>query len=231
MSNDNRMTRDELLSIINTEREVGKIPDLMDVDLQGINLRDTDLHGIALWGNDLRDTDLRGANLAGSNLHGADLRHANLAGANLENTLLPYANLQCADLQGTNLHNAQLIFANLRYSNLQKADLRNADLAGANFSDTRWGGFHINGLINNRTVYHTTLAPTPDGWVLHVGSWQGTLGQLRDIITHNKEWPEEGAGDSLNYNRPYLESILALCETYMKNNTHYIEELKEEWND
>ncbi len=123
--------------------------DVLNLDLQGANLRHTDLRGANLEnaffsGALLGDTNLEGANLAGADLYMTNLVNANLKGAilvkaNLEQDILEGANLREANLEGAFLQEANLRHANLEKANLKGAalwgaDLYRADLKGANLT-------------------------------------------------------------------------------------------------
>jgi len=75
--------------------------ELGNADLQGINLRGSDLSYA-----DLSEANLSGANLRGTDLSFADLSQANLRDADLRGALLMSASLDQADLEGANLEKA-----------------------------------------------------------------------------------------------------------------------------
>lgn len=157
--------------------------------------------------------------LNGINLRDADLRYVDLYGANLR-----YANLRGADLRGADLRGAELCGANLRGAELRGADLCGANLCGANLRGAEWGGLQITDLPSGQL----TLTPTCDGWQLRVGCWSGTPDQLRELVAHDKGWPE-AKGEEITRRRPYLQAALALCEVHMKDHQDVIEELKARW--
>ena len=145
--------------------------------------------------------------LRGANLRGADLRGANLWGANLR-----HANLRGADLRGANLWGANLRHANLRY-----ADLRGT--SGA--SGVAMG---VSGLPSGTS----TLYPTPDGWRLTVGCWQGTPDTLRTMIASDDGWPE-ATGAECARRRPSLQALLALCDDHIARHPDTITDLAAQW--
>ena len=146
--------------------------------------------------------DLRGANLRGANLRGANLRGAGLWDANLWDANLRHANLQ---------------YANLRHANLQYADLRGT--SGA--SGVAMG---VSGLPSGAS----TLYPTPDGWRLTVGCWQGTPDTLRTMIASDDGWPE-ATGAECARRRPSLQALLALCEDHIARHPDTITDLAAQW--
>lgn len=75
--------------------------ELGNADLQGINLKGSDLSYA-----DLSEANLNSANLRGTDLSFADLGQANLRDADLRGALLMSANLCQADLKGANLEKA-----------------------------------------------------------------------------------------------------------------------------
>ena len=134
----------------------------------------------------------------------ADLRGANLRGANLRG----------ADLYGANLRGADLYGANLRGANLRGADLYGAD----------WDGLRIDGLPSGQV----TLAPTPQGWALRFGCWQGDVAGLRDIID-GKVHPPEARGDEIDRRRPGWIAVTALCDAHIAAHPGVIEALAAKW--
>lgn len=76
---------------------------------------------------ELSDANLQGIDLKGSDLSYADLSEANLIGANLRGCDLSYANLSQANLQNADLRGAMLFSTNLRQAGLQGTQLENAD--------------------------------------------------------------------------------------------------------
>ncbi|MBW4674205.1 MAG: pentapeptide repeat-containing protein [Desmonostoc geniculatum HA4340-LM1] len=76
---------------------------------------------------ELGNADLQGINLKGSDLSYADLSQANLSGANLRGTDLSFADLSQANLRDADLRGALLMSANLRQADLKGANLEKAD--------------------------------------------------------------------------------------------------------
>ena len=145
--------------------------------------------------------DLRGVNLRGVNLRGADLTGADLRGVNLRD----------ADLYGVNLRDADLRWANLRWANL------------------RWSAraariLHLEGLPSGETIF----MPTPGGWHLTVGCWEGNLEDFKNLIASDEGWPE-ARGAEVKRRRPSLQAVVALCEAHMRLHPKIIEELAEKW--
>ena len=93
-----------------------------------------------LNGADLRNTNLRNVNLSGAKLHNADLSGANLNSAWLSN----------AELGGANLSNASVICANLNGANLSGAWLNGANLNGANLNGANLLNTNLRGTSGNR---------------------------------------------------------------------------------
>ena len=81
----------------------------------------------------LLGVDIQGLNLSKYNLFKANLAFANLSGASLVET-----RLQAAILRNAKLNNANLSQAFLNNANLMGADLTNADLTGAVLTNARY---------------------------------------------------------------------------------------------
>ena len=151
------------------------------------------------------------ANLRGVNLRGTDLRDADLYGANL----------RWADLRGVNLYGADLRDADLTGANLTGINLRGANL--------RWAAraariLHLEGLPSGETIF----MPTPTGWYLTVGCWEGNLEDFKALIAREEGWPE-ARGDEVTRRRPALQAVAALCEAHVGLHPDIIEELAEKW--
>ena len=150
---------------------------------------------------DLRGVNLRGVNLRDADLYGADLRDANLTGVNLYG-----ADLRDADLTGANLTGVNLRGVNLRWT------ARAARI------------LHLEGLPSGETIF----MPTPTGWHLTVGCWEGNLEDFKTLIASDEGWPE-ARGDEVARRRPSLQAVAALCEDHMCRYPDIIEELAEKW--
>ena len=150
---------------------------------------------------DLRGADLRGVNLRDADLYGADLRWADLRGA---------------DLYGADLRDADLTGANLTGINLRGANLRWAARAARIL--------HLEGLPSGEIIF----MPTPTGWYLTVGCWEGNLEDFKNLIASDEGWPE-ARGAEVTRRRPSLQAVVALCEAHMCLYPKIIEELADKW--
>ena len=167
----------------------------------------------------------------GANLRGADLRNANLRGADLRGADLTDANLRNANLRGADLRNANLTGANLGGADLTDADmtganLRNANLRGANLT---WAAsaariIHLAGLPSGETIF----MPTPTGWYLTVGCWEGEMEDFKTLIASDEGWPA-ARGDEVTRRRPSLQAVAALCEAHVGLHPNIIDELANKW--
>ena len=144
--------------------------------------------------------DAPGANLTGADLFGADLRKANLFGADLRGAILSDADLRKANLFG--------------------ADLRKANLTDA--STFRRLGGTPSGLVH--------LYPTPNGWMLRIGCWQGTPDELRAIATDfDREWPSGCDREEKEERSKALLTVLATANEVMAANAGIIRVLAQTW--
>ena len=160
--------------------------------------------------------DLRGVNLYGVNLREADLRWSDLRDADLRGADLRDADLRDADLHGVNLRDADLYGVNLTGINLRGANLSWAARAARIL--------HLEGLPSGETIF----MPTPTGWYLTVGCWEGNLEDFKTLIASDEGWPE-ARGDEVTRRRPALQAVAALCEAHMCLYPDIIEELAEKW--
>ena len=151
-----------------------------------------------------------------------DLRGAVLSSADLRSADLRSADLRYADLRGADLSDADLRGANLRHANIWDADLRSANLRGA--SGASGVAMGVSGLPSGSSI----LYPTPDGWQLVVGCWQGTPDTLRTMIASDDGWPE-ATGAECARRRPSLLALLALCEDHIARHPDIITDLAARW--
>ena len=112
--------------------------------------------------------------------------------------------------------------ANLRGANLRWANLRGANLTGADLRGARI--IHLAGLPSGETIF----MPTPGGWYLTVGCWEGNLEDFKNLIASDEGWPE-ARGAEVKRRRPSLQAVVALCEAHMRLHPKIIEELAEKW--
>ena len=136
------------------------------------------------------------------------------------------ADLYGADLRGADLREADLYGVNLREADLRWSDLRGTDLRGANLSWAARGAriLHLEGLPSGETIF----MPTPTGWYLTVGCWEGNLEDFKTLIASDEGWPE-ARGSEVTRRRPSLQAVAALCEAHMCLYPNIIDELAEKW--
>jgi nucleotide-binding universal stress UspA family protein/uncharacterized protein YjbI with pentapeptide repeats len=107
-------------------------PDLSEIRIQVLDLRNADLRGADLRLSILKGIDLTGADLAKANLVEADLTRSNLQMANLVGANLARSNLSRSELIRADLAEANLVGANLSMADLMGAKLVGTDLSRAN---------------------------------------------------------------------------------------------------
>ncbi len=112
------------------------------LDLQGVDLSETNFHSAQL-----QKTNLQGANLYNSDFGRASLTKANLKDANLSKAYFNHADLEGADLRGADLTHAYLSNANLRGTNLCGANLSGAKISDEQLAlaKTNWMTIRPNG--------------------------------------------------------------------------------------
>ncbi len=112
------------------------------LNLQGVDLSQTNFHS-----TQLQKTNLQGANLHNSDFGRASLTRANLKDANLSKAYFNHADLEGADLRGADLSNAYLSNANLRGANLCGANLTSAKVSDEQLAlaKTNWMTIRPNG--------------------------------------------------------------------------------------
>ena len=143
-----------------------------------------------------------------------------------ERPVAPKADLRGVNLRGVNLRDADLYGADLRDADLTGANLTGINLRGVNL---RWAAgaariLHLEGLPSGETIF----MPTPGGWHLTVGCWEGNLEDFKNLIASDEGWPE-ARGAEVARRRPSLQAVVALCETHMCLYHNIIDELAEKW--
>ncbi|YAF98486.1 MAG: pentapeptide repeat-containing protein [Nodularia sp. CChRGM 3473] len=112
------------------------------LNLQGVDLSETNFHS-----TQLQNTNLQGANLHNSDFGRASLTRANLRDANVSKAYFNHADLEGADLRGADLSNAYFSNANLRGANLCGANLTGAKISDEQLAlaKTNWMTIRPNG--------------------------------------------------------------------------------------
>lgn len=226
-----KMTREQVEEAVSIARAKGQRPYFRGADLSGLYLSHMDLHDVNFRCADLRGTKLRSADLADSNLTGAKMSLADLSDADLRRATFNYADLYRTCLFRADLREADFIGANLFRADLYRADMRSADLHGANLRDAdlsytvltgaNFVGLVLDGLPSGRLVF----IPTPEGWQLNIGCWDGTTAELREMIAKDEDWP--GAeGEEITERRPMLEAAADMCDSYAAANPHAVADMK-----
>ncbi|VEW13532.1 Uncharacterized protein conserved in bacteria [Brevibacterium casei] len=129
------------------------------------------------------------------------------------------------DLVGADLRWADLVGANLIGANLSDADLRGADLSDANLSGAdRWGGLRLDGLASGQV----TMVPTPNGWVLSVGCWSGTVDELEALASGDEGWPE-AVGEERERRRPGLLALVPVLRAHQEYHHDKLVVVQEKW--
>ena len=143
-----------------------------------------------------------------------------------ERPVAPDANLRWANLSDANLSDANLRGADLRWANLTGANLTGANLRGADLTGAARAAriLHIHGIPSGETIF----MPTPGGWYLTVGCWEGNLEDFKNLIASDEGWPE-ARGVEVTRRRPSLQAVAALCEAHMDLHPHVVDELAEKW--
>ena len=133
-----------------------------------------------------------------------------------ERPVAPRADLRGVNLRGVNLRDADLYGANLTGINLRGANLR--------WSARAARILHLEGLPSGETIF----MPTPGGWHLTVGCWEGNLEDFKNLIASDEGWPE-ARGAEVTRRRPSLQAVAALCEAHVGLHPNVIDELAEKW--
>jgi hypothetical protein len=123
-------------------------PDLRELDLQGIDIRDAYLAEA-----DLSRVDFSGRDLSGMHLDFADFTEAKFNNANLTKANLRRSIFFRADLIGANLEGAELQAADFRQAYLMKANLKGIYLGGVDFTQAALTHADLSGSTLNGTVF------------------------------------------------------------------------------
>jgi uncharacterized protein YjbI with pentapeptide repeats len=134
----------------NLESKLFVNANLFDVDLESVDLRESNLQGVILSYANLEKANLQGADLGSARLAAANLQSAKMEGVQLQGAYLglarmKYAKLQKANLQGAHLGSARLEGAELESANLKDADLGSARLEGAELQRANLTGANLEG--------------------------------------------------------------------------------------
>lgn len=216
-----KMTRQQVEEAIAAGHAKGKWPDLRGANLSDLDLTDLDLSNADLADANLIRANLNRANLRDAYLSGADLSGATLIGADLHDADLTFAKARHADMRYVDLRGADLYDTDLRSANLHGAHLLSVDLRYSNTTAANLIGLFLGGLPSGNLVF----IPTPEGWHLAIGCWNGTTDELREMIAKDDGWPE-AEGEEITERRPMLEAAANMCEAYAASKPHALMDVK-----
>ena len=216
-----KMTREQVEEAVSIARAKGELPDLSCLDLSGLDLRYMNLSGADFTGSSLASADLRYSDLSGAQFIRANLRRARLSVTNLRDANFHGADLGGATLRYTDLSSAYMYRTDLRNTDLRHANLYDVDLYDADLRHAQLTGLLIDGLPSG----HLIFIPTPDGWYLTVGCWEGTTDELREMISKDNGWPE-ARGKEISLRRPMLEAMASACDSYAAANPDAVADVK-----
>ncbi|MCI0708902.1 MAG: pentapeptide repeat-containing protein [Chloroflexi bacterium] len=111
--------------------------DLRYANLQGVNLKKSNLDRVDLSFANLQAAQMSQANLQGAQLNYANLQNSSFMQANLQGAKLSFANLQETTFSEANLKDAVLYRVNLQDAKLWQANLQGANLGRANLQDAK----------------------------------------------------------------------------------------------
>lgn len=109
-----------------------------DDELNGIEMRDSNLTGMELLYRQLRGADFSGSDLTGARFQGSDLRAASLSRCKLVRTVFYRADLRGADLRDAVLEDSNFTEAHLEGTDLRGATIERADLRATYDEATQW---------------------------------------------------------------------------------------------
>ncbi len=139
------------------------------LNLQNVNLINTDLSWVYIKGSKLQNTLLTWANLRESVIENSELIETSLAGSYLRKIKLIEVLLQKIDFRGSNLRKAKiqdvtfqdvvLDWATLKGAKLNNVTISNSSLKGVNFTEAEFKRVDfINSNLENIVFYNTTFA-------------------------------------------------------------------------
>lgn len=225
----NKMTRERVEGMAAAARDKDTRLDLRDLDLSGLDLSYLDLPYADLRRSNLTRTNFRHSNLSGASFTRAKMNNAYLCGANFYNAYFCEADLGGSIARHANFHGAYLYRTDMRHVKLRHSNLTDVDLHDA---DLRYASL-IGLLASGMPSGNLTFIPTPEGWHLTIGCWEGTTAELRAMIAKDDGWPE-AEGEKITARRPMLEAAADMCDAYAAAHTEALAEAKataDRWKD
>ena len=201
------LTRKQVQEIVAKEREAGNRPDLSRRDLSGLNLSGLDLSDVNFLYSNCQNTNFRGSDCQGAYFFNSDCSGAIFGEANCQNAIFQHSNCQDANFYLSNCAGVKF-----QYTDCRRTFFR--------------GLLRLQGLPSGPVVFK----PTPAGWELEVGCWDGTPDTLERLIATDEGWPE-AVGDECAERRPGLEAVVALCraQTQIGAYRDYQARLRDYW--
>lgn len=203
--------------------------DLGEALLDGANLRGAELSyarffSVRAENADFRNAKLEGADFQYAKINASTFKEADLTVADLRHAAMTNTDFQKANLSRSNLERATLRRSNLFAADLNRANLREVDMWGANMIlSEAWGGLRIDGY----SVKQITMLPTPDGWVLYMDNWIGTVEDLKSLIKGENVPTSEA--ERWSPHRSVLESLVPMLESHISAYAGHLDAVKDQW--
>ena len=118
--------------------------------------------------------------------------------------------------------------ADLRWSDLSGSDLSGSDLSRSDHSGSNLRSSSVVLAVSGLPSGHVTFQPTPEGWWLRVGCWNGTTDELRALIAQDEGWPE-ARGAQVIARRPMLAAVADLCDAWAADRADVLAEIVAKW--
>ncbi|MGC6478778.1 MAG: pentapeptide repeat-containing protein [Flavobacteriaceae bacterium] len=168
-------TIDGAAGIRNSKARIIALMDLVDqgINLDELDLGDSNLEGIELNGVELKKGNFKGCNLKKAEMNLANLQKGNFMSAQAAGFEIRYGNMSFANFTNSNFNNANFSHSNFMFSNftnakLSGANFKNAKLKGANFDGAYLSGANFAGAdvsISQLKKGYLVDATLPDGSV------------------------------------------------------------------
>ena len=140
-------TIDGAAGIKNSKARVIALQDLVDqgINLDELDLGDSNLEGIELNGVELKKGNFKGCNLKKAEMNLANLQKGNFMGAQGAGFEMRFGNMSFGNFTNSNFNNANFSNSNFMFSNFQNAKLSGVNFKHAKLKGAKFEGAYLSG--------------------------------------------------------------------------------------
>lgn len=168
-------TIDGAAGIKNSKARIIALQDLVDqgINLDELDLGDSNLEGIELNGVELKKGNFKGCNLKKAEMNLANLQKGNFMGAQGAGFEMRFGNMSFGNFTNSNFNNANFSNSNFMFSNFQNAKLSGVNFKNAKLKGAKFDGAYLSG--SNFEGADVDVASLEKGYLMNATLPDGTV--------------------------------------------------------